>query len=676
MAGSREELLANAFLAADVPDAVSDAGLDELTRYVAQVCNVPYALLGIHARGKTWFKCRVGVDATEAPLAEAQPGIEVVEDLANAGRTRHPLLAAVPDARFLAAAPLQDGAAGFGTLAVLDRRPRALAGHQLEALRVAAAEASAMLRLRRRVRLLEALLESSPDEFHVFDARGRYLYASERAARAMGFSSAQMLGRTWQELGWDPQYTPQFSGMLRLALDTGQLIEDARAVPGPSGVVHTEYVLAPLRGPRGEIEGVAVTARDVSARVAAEVERRIAEMELQTRDDRLARVHSLTAALAAAVTPADVARATLEVGVPAAGASGGMLYEVSGDSLTLVGQAGHPAAMEERLRRIPMSRAVAPVEVVRTRAPLFLRSRAEAAALLPQSEPELSMSANGAWAGFPLLVEGEVSGVLFFSFAREREFTEADRAELLTFARQCSQALRRARLLETAQKAVRQRDDVLAVVSHDLRNVLGIFRITAALLDRELPEDAGHARDRIKTLQGQAEAMGRLVDDLVEVARIDAGSLRIVPAGCEARALAQDAIASVQPIAQQKGIGLALECPEDPMPVHCDRGRILQVFANVLGNAVKFTDRGEVRLSVVATDGEVRFAIRDSGGGISPDHLPHLFERYWQARQGERSGAGLGLYIARGIVEAHGGRIWADSTPGQGTTICFTLPRA
>ena len=154
MAGSREDLLANGFLAADPPDAVSDAGLDELTRHVAQVCNVPYALLGIHARGKTWFTCRVGVEAAEAPLAEAQPGIEVVEDLARDGRTPHPMLSAVPDARFLAAAPLPDAATRFGTLAVLDRRPRTLAGHQIEALRVAAAEASALLRLRRRVRLL------------------------------------------------------------------------------------------------------------------------------------------------------------------------------------------------------------------------------------------------------------------------------------------------------------------------------------------------------------------------------------------------------------------------------------------------------------------------------------------------------------------------------------------
>jgi signal transduction histidine kinase len=109
--------------------------------------------------------------------------------------------------------------------------------------------------------------------------------------------------------------------------------------------------------------------------------------------------------------------------------------------------------------------------------------------------------------------------------------------------------------------------------------------------------------------------------------------------------------------------------------VHCDRHRILQVFANLLGNAVKFTEEGGVRLEVAVDEREVSFSISDTGAGISPEHLPHLFERYWQAREGERSGAGLGLYIARRIVEAHGGRIWADSARGKGTRISFTLVR-
>jgi signal transduction histidine kinase len=103
---------------------------------------------------------------------------------------------------------------------------------------------------------------------------------------------------------------------------------------------------------------------------------------------------------------------------------------------------------------------------------------------------------------------------------------------------------------------------------------------------------------------------------------------------------------------------------------------VLQVFANLLGNAVKFTEKGRIRVEVTAGEREVRISVSDEGRGISPEHLPHLFERYWQARAGGATGAGLGLYIARGIIEAHGGRIWADSIPGKGTTISFTLARA
>src|SRR5207302_1403253 len=194
-----------------------------------------------------------------------------------------------------------------------------------------------------------------------------------------------------QELGWDPGYGAQFQGMLRLALTTGQPIEDARQVSTSRGLVQHEYLIAPLRGHRGEIEGVAVTARDITERMAVAAERGAA--------------------------------------------------------------------------------------------------------------------------------------------------------------------------LEAARRAVRQRDDVLAVVSHDLRNMLNVFRLTTAALATELPQDTATARELVTRLQGQASSMNRLVDDLVDVGRIDAGSLRIVRAGCDARTLAEDAVLNVQPLAKQKGISLQANLP-------------------------------------------------------------------------------------------------------------------
>jgi len=490
-----------------ITDPSPDAELDQLVRYVARVCNAPSAVLGLFGRTRLWFKSRLGVEASETPKFALPPDIEVIEDTARDPRgSRSPLLASAAGAQFLAIAPLREGPVEVGVLAIMDRMPRTLAPHHVDALRSAASLALGIVKLRRRVRLLEALLESSPDHFYAFDAAGRYIYASERGARAMGLDSARMLGRTWQELGWDPGYGAQFQGMLRLALTTGQPIEDAREVSTPGGLAQHEYVLAPLRGQQGEIEGVAVTARDVTARMAAEAERRAA--------------------------------------------------------------------------------------------------------------------------------------------------------------------------LEAARRAVRQRDDVLAVVSHDLRNMLNVFRLTTASLATELPEETVAARELVARLQGQASSMSGLVDDLVDVGRIDAGSLRIVRAGCDVRTLAEDALLSVQPLAKQKAISLEAQLPAPGTLVHCDRRRILQVFANLLGNAIKFTDEGAVRLEVSIEEREVCFSVSDTGAGISSEHLPHLFERYWQAREGERSGAGLGLYIARGIVDAHGGRIWADRTREKGTRISFTLARS
>jgi PAS domain S-box-containing protein len=489
-----------------ITDPSPDAELDELTRYVARVCKAPAAILGLFGRTRLWFKSRLGVEASECPKFALPRDVEVIEDAARDPRASgNPLLPLVAGARFVAMAPLRDGNTDLGVLAILDRKARTLAPHHGDALRSAASLARGIVTLRRRARLVDGLLESSPDRFYAFDARGRCLYASERGARAMGLDSARMLGRTWEELGWDPEYQPQFQGMLRLALTTGRPIEDAREVSTAAGLVQMEYVFTPLRGLRGELDGVAVTAREVTSRVAADSERRAA--------------------------------------------------------------------------------------------------------------------------------------------------------------------------LETAQRAVRQRDDVLAIVSHDLRNTLNVFRLTATALADELPDENAGARELVARLQNSSSSMTRLVDDLVDVGRIDAGTLRIVRARCDARALAEDALSNVQPLARRKGIVLEAHLPEPGTPVQCDRQRVLQVFANVLGNAVKFTEAGAVNLEVSVEEREVRFSISDTGAGISPEHLPHLFERYWQAREGERSGAGLGLYIARGIVEAHGGRIWADSKPGKGTTISFTLTR-
>lgn len=219
----------------------------------------------------------------------------------------------------------------------------------------------------------------------------------------------------------------------------------------------------------------------------------------------------------------------------------------------------------------------------------------------------------------------------------------------------------------------------MAIVSHDLKNPLSTVRLSVAVLQRKLPalpEEARGLRKQVEAIERAANLMQGLITRLPDAARLDAGqALAVEPRPEDLSALVSEALAVIEPLAADKGLRLerhltpGLEAP-------CDRERILQVLANLLGNAVKFTPGGGT-LSVEATrlDKEARVAVSDSGPGIPEAQRARIFERHWQAGgQDARQGSGLGLYIAQGIIAAHGGRIEVQSVSGQGSTFAFTLP--
>jgi signal transduction histidine kinase len=170
----------------------------------------------------------------------------------------------------------------------------------------------------------------------------------------------------------------------------------------------------------------------------------------------------------------------------------------------------------------------------------------------------------------------------------------------------------------------------------------------------------------------------RLISDLLDWGRLEAGGRLPLELGVEeATALVTDAVDSVRSLAEANRLQLGLELPEDLPQVRCDRTRVLQVLGNLLGNAVKFTqESGRITAGARVQGEEVRFHVRDTGNGIPLEQLPYIFDRYWQAKDSASRGAGLGLAIAKGLVEAHGGRIWAESVPGKGSTFFFSLPIA
>ncbi len=258
--------------------------------------------------------------------------------------------------------------------------------------------------------------------------------------------------------------------------------------------------------------------------------------------------------------------------------------------------------------------------------------------------------------------------------AGERRFGPDDERLAGLFAASAGVAIENARLYREAQAATRAREDVLATVSHDLRNPLGALQITTQLLRGQVGS-ADPAAGLVARIERLNRRMAELVRDLLDAAQIEAGRLesRLTPE--DLSSIAHEAAEVIGVAASDRSVRLAVEV--EPATVLCERNLLLRVFGNLLGNALKFSSAGStVTLAAAPRDGEVEVSVADTGSGIPPDVLEHVFDRYWQHQGSDRRGSGLGLYIAHGIVEAHGGHIWVESKLGEGTTFHFTLRRA
>jgi signal transduction histidine kinase len=264
------------------------------------------------------------------------------------------------------------------------------------------------------------------------------------------------------------------------------------------------------------------------------------------------------------------------------------------------------------------------------------------------------------------------------SLRREREETARALALLLPLEREKTD---RYLLTERVRsdEMVTNRDDFLGIVSHDLRDLIGGVVMSAALLATRAGDDdfGKYALAQADRIQRYAARMNRLIGDLVDVASIDAGKLAMTPAVADIALVAAEAVDTFRSAAATKGIALELELVAAPLLLECDHARMLQVLANLIANSMKFTPRhGTIVVHAERSEGDLRLFVRDTGTGIPPHLREAVFERFWQVGPNDRRGLGLGLYLSRSIVQAHGGRIWADSSGGGGTTIHITLPAA
>jgi signal transduction histidine kinase len=225
--------------------------------------------------------------------------------------------------------------------------------------------------------------------------------------------------------------------------------------------------------------------------------------------------------------------------------------------------------------------------------------------------------------------------------------------------------------------ALAYRDDFLGMVSHDLKSLLAGIVLSADLLAvhaSESPEGRAIATGTKRILLF-ATRMKRLVGDLTDVTSLEAGELAVTTSPNDGRELVEETLAAFRLLAAEKGISLESQVGDVPLLLMCDRGRILQVLANLVGNALKFTTAGgTVSAGATRIGDDVCFAVTDNGPGIPENFLESVFERFWQAGKDDRRGLGLGLYIAKSLVEAHGGRIWVESRLGEGSTFFLRLP--
>jgi signal transduction histidine kinase len=273
----------------------------------------------------------------------------------------------------------------------------------------------------------------------------------------------------------------------------------------------------------------------------------------------------------------------------------------------------------------------------------------------------------------PLSARGRTLGAITFAAGESRRrFGAADLAMAEELGRRAGVAVDNARLWEEARRAIRARDEVLEVVSHDLKNPLEAVLLSAGLLLRS--SDAPGVRRHAQVVMRSAARMDRLIRDLLDLSRMDAGRFRVDPRPEHLDGIVEEAIEGLAPLALEKEVALSAMSTPLVGEIRCDRERVLQVLSNLVGNAIAFAPRHghvQVRMSLHVEEAEV--AVADDGPGIPPEDLPHVFERWWKGRA--HGGTGLGLAIARGIVDAHGGRLRVESRLGAGSTFAFTLPR-
>ena len=529
--------------------------------------------------------------------------------------------------------------------------------------------------------LVTSLVESSFDAIVTKDLNGIIISWNAAAQQLFGYSAGEMVGRPIRILIPPERQAEEDDILARLR--RGQRIEHFETVRirKDGQPIEISVTISPLRNVAGAIVGASKIARDISLLKASETER----LRLSQENAAIAvALNDVGAIVASDLDRERVVQAVTDAATELTTAQfGAFFYNVlneAGESYTLYTISGVP---REEFSKFPMPRNTQVFE------PTFKGTGVVRSADIT-SDPRYGH--NAPHQGMPvghlpvrsyLAVpvrgrSGGVTGGLFFGHSEAGRFTENHERLAVGVASWAAVALENARMYEVVHEASRLKDDFLASLSHELRTPLSAILGYARILKMGIVA-ADQQHQAVDAIERNAKSLSEIVEDVLDVSRIVSGKIRLDVQPVDLPTVVHNAIEAVRPAADAKSLRIEVLIDPQAGPTSGDPGRLQQILWNLLSNAVKFTDKGgKVQVRLERVDSHLEVVVSDTGIGIRPEFLPHVFERFRQADSGiarEKGGLGLGLSIARQLTEMHGGTIEAASSgAGQGATFRVKLP--